>query len=94
MFQLKDLISAGLYKKEEDLQKDALRALLWVHPEYRLELAIHAYQGGDPAGGRKPYGWSEERSANLTQISLSKAAIFSSAASSSCCKMTCSVTSF
>ena len=55
MFQLKDLISAGLYEKEEDVQKDALRALLWAHPEYRLELAIHTYQEGEISLSKAAY---------------------------------------
>jgi predicted HTH domain antitoxin len=44
MFEAKDLVSAGLYSREEDVLRDALRSLLWIHPEYRLELAVHAYQ--------------------------------------------------
>jgi predicted HTH domain antitoxin len=44
MYNVKDLVSAGLYTREEDVLRDALRSLLWVHPEYRLELAVHAYQ--------------------------------------------------
>lgn len=44
MFKAKDLVSAGLYSREEDVLRDALRSLLWIRPEYRLELAIHAYQ--------------------------------------------------
>ena len=44
MFKVKDLVSAGLYSKEEDALRDAMRSLLWTHPGYRLELAIHKYQ--------------------------------------------------
>jgi predicted HTH domain antitoxin len=44
MYKVKDLVSAGLYTREEDVLRDAIRSLLWTHPEYRLELAIHTYQ--------------------------------------------------
>ena len=44
MFEAKDLVSAGLYSREEDVLRDAMRSLLWMHPEYRLELAVHTYQ--------------------------------------------------
>jgi predicted HTH domain antitoxin len=44
MFEAKDLVSAGLYSKEEDVLRDAMRSLLWMHPEYRLELAVYTYK--------------------------------------------------
>jgi predicted HTH domain antitoxin len=47
MYKVKDLVSAGLYTREEDVLRDALRSLLWIHPEYRLELAVHTYQHSD-----------------------------------------------
>lgn len=38
-----DLVACQLYDREEDVWRDAVRALLWLHPEYRRELAVHRY---------------------------------------------------
>ena len=39
-----DLMSAGLYKDEQAVVQDAIRALLSERPQLRLELAIHRYR--------------------------------------------------
>jgi len=39
-----DLVSAGLYKDEQAVVQDAIRALLSERPQLRLELAIHRYR--------------------------------------------------
>ena len=43
-WKTQDLVSAGLYKDEQAVVQDAIRALLSERPELRLELAIHRYR--------------------------------------------------
>ena len=42
-WKTEDLVSAGLYKDEQAVVKDAIRALLSERPQLRLELDIHRY---------------------------------------------------
>ena len=42
-----DLVSAELYKDEQAVVQDAMRALLSERPHLRLELAIHRYRSED-----------------------------------------------
>ena len=42
--QLKDLVSLGLYKSEDEAIDDALQHLLEAHPDYKLKLAMYRYQ--------------------------------------------------
>jgi len=43
-WKTQDLVVAGLYKDEEAVVQDAIRALLSERPQLRLELAIHRYR--------------------------------------------------
>ena len=43
-WKTRDLVSAGLYKDEQSVVQDAIRALLAERPQLRLELAIHRYR--------------------------------------------------
>ena len=43
-WKTQDLVSAGLYKDEQAVVQDAIRALLSERPQLRQELAIHRYR--------------------------------------------------
>lgn len=47
MIQPADFVASRLYEREEDVWRDAVRALTWLHPEYKREIAIRRYQNGD-----------------------------------------------
>ena len=46
-WKTQDLVSAGLYKDEQAVVQDAMRALLSERPQLRLELAIHRYRAAE-----------------------------------------------
>lgn len=56
-----DLVEANLYRTEEAVMEDAVRALLLVRPELRLELAAAQY---------RDHGISLGRAARLAGISI------------------------
>ena len=45
--QIKYLIESGLYANQKESVRDALRSLLLRHPEYRIEVAVRAYEAGE-----------------------------------------------
>ena len=47
MIQPADFVASRLYEREEDVWRDAVRALTWLHPEYKREIAIRRYQNGE-----------------------------------------------
>jgi predicted HTH domain antitoxin len=47
MIDVKDLVEAKLYETEDAVIRDALRQLLRVRPQLRVQLAIHRYQTED-----------------------------------------------
>ncbi len=45
--QQKYLIKCGFYADEGQLRRDALRSLLVLRPEFRVEIAVQAYKEGE-----------------------------------------------
>ena len=43
MIQPADLIACQLYQNETDVWRDAVRALTWLRPEFKLEVAVRRY---------------------------------------------------
>jgi len=43
MIQPADFVASKLYECEEDVWRDAVRALTLLHPEYKREIAIRRY---------------------------------------------------
>ncbi len=44
MLRVRDFVNARLYSDEESVIQDALRHLLRVRPDFRIQLAVHRYQ--------------------------------------------------
>ena len=42
--QVRDLVEAGLYPREDDAARDAVRCLLQNRPDLRTALAVHRYR--------------------------------------------------
>jgi predicted HTH domain antitoxin len=42
--QAQDLVKAGLYDNEDEVNRDGLRHLLRARPDLRVKVAIHRYQ--------------------------------------------------
>ncbi len=47
MLNIQDFVEAQLYQSEEAVIQDALRCLLRVHPELRIQLAVYRYKTED-----------------------------------------------
>jgi len=47
MIQPADFVASELCEREEDVWRDAVRALTWLHPEYKREIAIRRHQNGE-----------------------------------------------
>lgn len=45
--QVKYLIKSGLYFTQKEVVQDALRSLFLIHPQYKIEVAIKAYEDGE-----------------------------------------------
>lgn len=46
-FKIKYMIECGLYSNPEELVENAVKNLLLTHPQYRVEVAIRAYENGE-----------------------------------------------
>ncbi|PIU92919.1 MAG: hypothetical protein COY42_16630 [Armatimonadetes bacterium CG_4_10_14_0_8_um_filter_66_14] len=52
MIQPADLVECKLYADEQDVWRDAVRALTWLRPECRREVAVLRYSNGEVSLGK------------------------------------------
>jgi predicted HTH domain antitoxin len=50
--QALDLVKAGIYQSEDEVNQDGLRHLLRARPDLRIKVAIHRYQMEDISLGK------------------------------------------
>ncbi len=50
--QALDLVKAGIYQSEDEVNRDGLRHLLRARPDLRIKVAIHRYQTEDISLGK------------------------------------------
>ncbi len=50
--QALDLVKAGIYQSEDEVNRDGLRHLLRARPDLRIKVAVHRYQTEDISLGK------------------------------------------
>lgn len=61
MLKVKDFVKSGLYKDDNEVIQDAIRHLIHMHPEFKIQLAIDRYKRESISVGK---------AANIAGVSL------------------------